>query len=342
MANLVFKDHAQVWHCGHDYPKVPLTRISLDTAPDKAIAYVFFGHVNIDYDGSPTAYAPPEHKSPLPDDDLGNAWDDDNGWFGVLARAPGDPLVRQGLLKLDQRASLLHNGQYPVKQQAKSTWTLKDGTVMNHPGDPNPGYYLSTCSNRIGPVHLQTSYADSSRISYGALSDPLAALGFSFGDVGLALRHDGDYQSGFYFLDGGGKGRKIGECSHKVGKNLGGSGRGKNFDNNHPASFLIFPGSSQGGLAAFRSDDQINDSLKPLVRHLSYASNAFELALLMTFNQISPLNMPQGTSKLEAFRKQKGRPPNPSTYNTIVRALKEYGWAAPFMPSWDMALGPYA
>jgi hypothetical protein len=198
MANLVFKDHPLNWHCGHDYPTVPLTRISLDSAPDKAVAYVFFGHVNIDYDGSPTAYAPPEHKSPLPDDDLGNAWNDDDGWFGVLARSPGDALVKKGLLKLDQRPSVLQKGQYPVLQQAKFRKTLPDGTVVDHPGDPKPGYYLSTCSNRVGPFHLQDSYADASRISYGALSDPLAALGFSFGDCGLVLRHDLDYQSGFY------------------------------------------------------------------------------------------------------------------------------------------------
>jgi hypothetical protein len=342
MANLVFKDDLHDWHNGHDYPTVPLTKISLDTAPDKAVAYVFFGHVNIDYDGSPTAYAPPEQKSPLPDDDLGNAWDNDNGWFGVLARSPGDKLVQQGVLQLDQRPSLLHKGLYPVKQQAKFTKTLKDGTVFNHPGDPKPGYYLSTCSNPIGPVHLQDSFADASRISYGALSKPLAALGFAFGDLGLVLRHDLDYQSGFYYLDGAGKGHKVGECSHKVGKNLGGSGRASHFNNNYPVSFLIFPGSSRGGLASFRSDDQIKDSLKPLVRSLSYATNGYELALLMTFNQVSPLSKPQGKTKLDAFRNQKGRPPNPATYNTIVRALKEYGWAAPFMPSWDMALGPYA
>jgi hypothetical protein len=342
MANLVFKDHPSDWHCSSDYPKVPLTRISLDTAPDKAVAYVFFGHVNIDFDGSPTAYAPPEQKSPLPDDDLHNAWDNDNGWFGVLGLPPGDTLVKQGLIKLDQRPSLLHKGHYPVVQQAKFKKTLKDGTVIDHPGDPKPGYYLSTCSNRVGPFHLQDSYADASRVSYGALSTPLAALGFDFGDCGLVLRHDQDYQSGFYYLDGAGKGHKVGECSHKVGKNLGGSGRASHFNNNYPVSFLIFPGSSRGGLASFRSDDEIKDSLKPLVRSLSYATNAYELALLMTFNQVSPKTKPQGTAKLEAFRNHKGRPPNPATYNTIVRALKEYGWAAPFMPSWDMALGPYA
>src|SRR5262245_21494028 len=127
MANLIFKDDPHDWHCSSDYPKVPLTRISLDTAPNQAVAYVFSGHVNIDYDGSPTAYAPPEHKHPLPDDDLGNAWDDVNGWFGVFALPAGHALVQQRLAHLDQRPSLLHHGKYPMKQQAKFRDVLKDG-----------------------------------------------------------------------------------------------------------------------------------------------------------------------------------------------------------------------
>ena len=71
MVNLIFKNHPAEWHTGSDFPKVSLTQVSWDIAPNKPVAHVFFGHVNIDFDGSPTAYGPPE-ITPIPDDDLKN------------------------------------------------------------------------------------------------------------------------------------------------------------------------------------------------------------------------------------------------------------------------------
>jgi hypothetical protein len=326
MAKLIFRDHPAVWHTGRDFPQVPLTRVSWDTAPDKAVAYVFFGHVNIDYDGSPTAYGPPG-ISPMPDDDLGNACCNVNGWYGVVALAKTDPRVLNGNAKIDEKPGLLRNGKYPVIQQAKN-------------GDPKPGYYVSGTPRPTGPSHLQNSYVDASRISYGALSGKLRSLGFNLGDYGLAIRHDRPLQSGFYFVDIGGNNYALGECSHKVGKNLGGRGRASHFNNNFPVSFIIFPKSREidpnVGTPSIL-DARIRLALIPLVRKLSMASNADELPQLMGFNETPPRTRPQGLSKLETFRRHRSRG-KPANYDNIVQGLKHFGWTPLYTPTYTMAL----
>src|SRR5262249_21545820 len=210
MANLVFNDHPVLWRTGHDFPQVPLTIVSWDSAPDDPVAYVFFGHVNIDFDGSPTAYGPPGIQPP-PDDDLHNAWDEQSGWFGVAALAENDAAVLSGDATIDKQPGMEHRGKYPVVQQAAND-------------DPSPGYYVSGTPHPSGPVWRQDSYIDASRVAFGALSGRLKALGVALGDFGLAIRHDTELQSGFYFADIGANNYALGECSHKVGKDLGGSG----------------------------------------------------------------------------------------------------------------------
>jgi hypothetical protein len=325
MANLVFKDHPANWRTGRDFPHVPLTRISWDSFPERAIAYVFFGHVNVDFDGSPTAYGPPG-INPMPDDDLGNAWNEDKGWFGVVALSENDQLVKNKIVKIDKKPELLHHGKFPVIQQAKN-------------GDPNPGFYVSTTPRASGPAHLQNSYIDASQFSWGALSGRLRSLGFNLGDYGLAIRHNQSLQSGFYFADVGGNTYALGECSHKVGKNLGGSGRASHFNNNYPVSFIVFPssGDQDPEAVASISDDQIKASLTPLVRDLAGASNADELPLLMGFNEVQPPGRPQGTSKLEAYRKHPSRP-RPMNYDTVLRGLRSFGWTPLYTPTYTMSL----
>jgi hypothetical protein len=315
MAKLIFKDHPHEWHNGSDFPKVPLTRLSLDTAKEKALAYVFFGYVQIDCDGSPTAYGPPEKN---PDDSLDNAWKTPNGkdhWFGVVGLSENDPLVKNGTAKIDKKPHLLHRGEYPVIQRAEN-------------GDPNPGYYVSQTPHPRGDKYLQNSYLDPSKFSYGAYSTPLENLGFSAGDYGLAIRHNRNLQSGFYFADKAGTSRKLGECSYKVGITLGGSGKCKHFNNNFPVSFILFPGSHPEEVVSL-SDEDIKKAIIPLVRNLSLAENADELALLMGFNEVQPQHKPRGTSKLETHRKH---PSNlrPTHYDDILRGLTSFGWT-PFL-----------
>lgn len=314
MANLVFADNSNNWHCV-DFPNLALTQVSWDTSPDTPLAYVFFGHVNVDFDGSPTAYGPPG-ISPPPDDDLGNAGNDDQGWFGLLALSPNDPLVLNGSVTIDTNPAMNKKGKFPVVQRAEN-------------GDPSPGYYVSTSPHANGPIYLQSSYIDASQIAFGALSGRLAALGFSLGDYGLAIRHDQNLQSGFYFVDTGANTYALGECSHKVGKNLGGSGRAAHFNNNYPVSFIVFPGTFTIDPSAPPSipDDQIKTALQPLLAKLSTADNAADLALLMGFNETNPPNRPQGTSKLAAYKSKPGSQ-LPTNASTLLGSLQAFGYSA--------------
>lgn len=316
MANLIFKDHPATWRNGGDFPQIPLTEVSWDSAPDAPVAYVYFGHVNIDFDGSPTAYGP-AGITPPPDDDLSNAGNQDQGWFGIFALAPNDPLVTGGTVVIDTNAPG-YGGKYPVVQQAAN-------------GDPSPGYYVSTTPQPSGPGYLQGSYVDASQIAFGALSGMLAGLGFGLGDYGLAVRHDQNLQSGFYFLDKGGNNYALGECSHKVGKNLGGSGRGNYFNNNFPVSFIVLPQSSTSDPSAVPSisDDQIKAALQPLLAKLGTADNAADLVLLMGFNETPPPNKPQGTTRLSAYHATSASP-MPQNAANILQGLQSFGFAPSF------------
>jgi hypothetical protein len=318
MPNLVFKDDPNSWHTGTDFPNVALTRVSWDSTPTTTVAYVFFGHVNVDFDGSPTAYGPPG-MNPPPDDDLGNAGNAAQGWFGVYALPETDPLVKNHTVQIDRNAPK-YLGKYPVIQQAKN-------------GDPKPGYYVSTTPRSFGPADLQDSYIDSSEVSFGALDGAFQALGVSMGDYGLAIRHNKNLQSGFYFADAGGYKYALGECSHKVGKNLGGSGRASHFNNNFPVSFMVFPRSfdMDPDAVASVSDGEIAARLKPLVRSLSCANNFDDLVLLMGFNETPPKTKPHGRSKLEAYKKAPSNP-RPANYDTVVQGLRAFGWS-PLSPA---------
>src|SRR5262245_25704646 len=113
MPNLIFENQPGRWHTV-DFGSVPLTKVAWDTMPNRAMAYVFFGHVTIDFDGSPTAYGP-AGIDPPPDDDLGNAGNAAQGWFGVMSLRPDDPLVTSGKVLIDRRAPKLL-GKFPVIQ----------------------------------------------------------------------------------------------------------------------------------------------------------------------------------------------------------------------------------
>jgi hypothetical protein len=323
MANLIFIDNPHTWHTGRDYTHVTLTHVRWDSAPAIDVAFVFFGHVNIDFDGSPTAYGPPGTDA---DDNLGNAGNASKGWFGVYALPENDPLVKNGTVQIDRNAPK-YNGKYPAVQQEKN-------------GDPEPGYYVSTTPRPSGPGYLQDSYIDSSAISWGALDGALRHLGVSMADYGLAIRHNQNLQSGFYFADAGGYSYALGECSHKVGKNLGGSGKGNKFKNEFPVSFIVFPGSFDVDPQAppSISDDNIKASLRPLIRDLSQADNFDDLPLLMGFNEAARNTANHGKTKLDAYKSNPSRP-RPGNYDTILQGLRTFGWAPMHpAPTYNMAL----
>lgn len=314
MAKLVFTDHPMLWRTGSDFPKVPLTQVSWDSDPNTPVPYVYFGHVNIDFDGSPTAYAPPG-SGLVGDDDLGNAHDDSR-WFGVVALSENDPAVQSGDAQIDRRDSLKFGGKFPVVQQEKN-------------GDPNPGFYVSSMPHASGPAFRQDSYIDASQVAFGALSGKFKSLGVALGDYGLAIRHDQNLQSGFFFADVGGNNYALGECSHKVGKDLGGSGRGNRFNNNFPVSFIVFPqsGTQDPSAVVSESDGDIADALKPLLGKLSEAENANELPMLMGYNEVAPPGQPGGTGKLAGYKRDPSSAKRPSNYDNIAEALKSWGYS---------------
>src|SRR5277367_6068931 len=316
MRKLTFTDIPGSWHT-NDFKSVSLTSVAWE-GMSRVEAYIFFGHANIDFDGSPTAYGPTRPRpanaivppiDPPPDDCLGNGGNSSDGYFGMAALAPNDPLVRDGTVLLDQDAPKFL-GKFPIVQQRQN-------------GDPKPGYYVSKSSHRRGPFHLQRSYIDSSRVSYGALDGKLLHLGVGFGDYGLAIRHDRNLQSGFYYVDGGGAKFALGECSHKVALDLGFtklSGRPCTWDNNYPVSFIVFPGSGVMHYDADKGEEigfgimelpdaTIEKALRPLLIELSRAENARDLPLLMAFNEGLPPNAPSGKQKLDDYLKKRGAPP---------------------------------
>jgi hypothetical protein len=346
------------WHTV-DFPYVPLIKVAWDTRPSHALAYVFFGHVNIDFDGSPTAYGPAKMN---PDDALGNAGNASQGWFGVASYAKTHPLVKNKTIKIDQEAPEFQ-GKFPVVQQERN-------------GDPKPGYYVSSTPHPVGHDYLQNSYVDASKVAFGALDKRLIPLGVHLGDFGLAIRHDKTLQSGFYYEDMGGTKFALGECSQRVWKDLGGvrlqkqkrsatpsvridlddgkkhtipsvpffmdTGKFVN-DNNFPVSFIIFPRSSvdpmrrlmdrpvgQLGGAAGLSDKLIEDQIRPLLFELSRASNANDLPLLMALNEAVPPHRPQGKELLDARNRVANlgapQPPKPANYATIKIALALFGF----------------
>ena len=306
MSKLVFKDFPG-WRNGKEFLDVTLTQVAIDDNPAKVLAFVFFGHVNLDFDGSPTAYGPPRLS---PDDGLGNAGNAQKGWFGVASASPGNYWVGQDLVVIDQNAPGFHPkgnpalpAEFPVVQQAQF-------------GDPNPGFYVSTTPRNklsfIGGVtpYRQISYVDASEVAFGALDLYLQRdRGVQIGDFGLALRHDLNRQSAFYFVDYGAWNHALGECSHRVGLDLGvtklSPGR---WDNNFPVSFILFPGTAIwrvfGDLEL--DDSVIERNVEAALSVLAKAENARDLPLLMAANETSPLGVAKGKAGLDAFRKAKG------------------------------------
>jgi len=313
MPTLLFSNQPGNWR-GVDFPKLSLTRISWDNAPDNPIAFVFFGHINVDFDGSSTAYGPPG-LTPPPDDDLSNAGDNVKGWYGVAAASADDPLVQDGTILIDKKPALLKKGKYPIVQQAKND-------------DPNPGYYVSSTPHALGPYYRQDSYIDASQVAFGALSGKLKALGVNLGDYALAIRHDQSLQCPFYFVDSGANTYALGECSHKVGKELGGSGRASHFNNNFPVSFIVFVESGDQDPSAIVAApaDKIAAAVRSQMTALSAAINAHDLALLMAFNEVLPNNQPQGKTKLEAYKAHGGA--EPKNLATVNAGLQAYGLSA--------------
>jgi hypothetical protein len=327
MSKLLFKDFFEKWRTGTDFKDIALTRVSSDAQPDKALAFVYFGHVNLDFDGSPTAYGPLRLN---PDDSLNNAGNPTQGWFGVASLPPTSAFVTSHLVEIDQTAPGFHPKgdkkkpvEFPVVQQARF-------------GDPKQGFFVSTTPRNqaalLGAVTAfrQNSFVDASKVAFGALDLFLQRdHRIQLGDFGLAVRHDQNRQSGFSFIDVGAFKHALGECSHRVGLDLGvrklAPGR---WDNNFPVSFIIFPRTAiSSGFGIVPNDKTIESNLKAVLRELARAENAHDLPLLMATNEMSPAGAAKGKKGLDAFRKAKGS--HLGNVATINLGLATFGFMNP-------------
>jgi hypothetical protein len=148
-------------------------------------------------------------------------------WVGVYAATPH--FARLHGLTVDDREPLRdRRGRFPVVQQ---------------PGAPAPGYYVSMTAQPANPGLPdwdQRRYWDASAVPYAvyATHDWLGT-GVDPGDFGLAIRVKTGTYGGFFFADT--RSRGIGECSRCLVRALSPSGA-----ESDPVSFLVFPGSRSG------------------------------------------------------------------------------------------------
>ena len=210
-------------------------------------------------------------------------------------------------------------------------------------GDPKDGFFGSTTprnlAKKLGAITAfrQNSFVDASKVAFGALDLFLQSEhGIQLGDLGLAVRHDGNRQSGFSFVDMGGWNHALGECSHRVGLDPSvrklGPGR---WDNNFPVSFIIFPRTAiSNPFVTVLSDATIKSRLTDVLRELARAENAHDLPLLMATNEASPAGAQKGKAGLRT-RSAKPRAPHAWNVGTINLGLCDLRLREPRGASFD-------
>jgi len=308
MPDLTFSNVPGSWH-GNDYKRVSMTSVKAGSGP--VVALIYMTHMNLDFDGAPNAYGPPE-KQPL--DCLANAGQhDDNGYYGVMSVNPHatvhgikPPVLVKNYyhLKLDERFPDRF-GRCPVVQQT--------GTYA--------GYYVSTTASSTGSrtIYDQEHYHDSLNIPFCALSYNLSTKGVGDQDFGIAIRHDSYRQASFHFMAGEGHAAgtpgagAVGECSYKVFLDIGGADTarcGVYANNNFSTTFVVFPGSRDSRL-----------------RELSAADNSEDLAVFLAL-QAEVDARSRGDSGVPAFKKYLagGRTTKPRAYDNVVGALRAWGY----------------
>ena len=302
---------------GNDFPNVSVVSVSFGGLVH---AYVFLTHMNIDFDGAPNAYGPPE-KEPL--DTLDHAGQNTR-YYGLVAIKPSETveisvpkkgkqtkLVKELYnLKLDERFPD-SQGRVPVVQQ----------------GGEYDGYYISITSRATRSLaganqFQQSTYINSAMVPYGALSKRLQDKGVAFGNYGVAIRHDIGRLAGFVMMDGGHtSGRdvgSVGEVSYRVFLDVGGSpktSRQRYANNTFPTTFMVFPNSSG-----------------PKLSTLAKADNADDLPMLIAFAEQAGYADRSGKSgkplldEWVAAGRTGGRPRN---YKNILSALRTRGFWPP-------------
>jgi hypothetical protein len=164
--------------------EVALTIDGLTVYRSGSILWWKNGDLSLDYDGAPNAYAPPGFGHPL--DHLANAGRP-GAWAGIDTDGPhgsGQPLV-QG------------------------------------PGEPFPGYYISTTALHWPHQKRTDQHVDSRQISYIALPPVfLRELGARLGDLALVESTQTGRKRWAIFADVGPT-KKLGEGSLQLARSLG-------------------------------------------------------------------------------------------------------------------------
>jgi hypothetical protein len=305
MPDLDFEEVKGSWK-GNDYNTVALTRVTMDR---RTVALVFMTHMNVDFDGAPTAYGPPS-KNPL--DSLSNAgrFDGNTGYYGVAAVDPKTRLTNVWSPPKKAPDSVRVDPAFPDK--------LGRCPVIQVSPDPAPGFYVSTTSRSSGKnsdPFTQLHYLDASAVPFHALSGHLERLGVAHDEFGLALRHDVYKTASFRQLGGEGHANSsaLGECSYKVFLDIGGTPKKpseKYANNNFQTSFILFPGSKQSQLNA-----------------ISTGANADDLAVFLAFQRKKD-SLVLGQSAVPDFKAyvKGGRVTKPDGWGRIAHALQPWGY----------------
>jgi hypothetical protein len=268
---------------------IQVTKVSGGSA--KFMAYIYQCHLNEDIDGAPMAYgwdnptnlfAPGPHiqrnlhpiengskKFPGQQNGLMNAASTDGKlwvnhlfhWAGVMAATPDE--ARAGNWVIDRRAPLRDvNGRFPVVQG---------------PGAPAPGYYVSTSGQpadaSITDQGNQNRYINASEIPYAVYANnwkyklPKVLLG----DFGVAIRNNTGVSCGFFFGDTG-TNDHVGESSQKLFRTLSPSGYNEDL-----VSFIVFPGSGAGFSTAAQRMARLDWRVSIELERLNLVPNSQEL-----------------------------------------------------------------
>jgi len=271
--------------------------------------------VNVDYDGSPTAYGPPGKPGEDKLSYAGNAKGGTGDWWGVF------PMTEAKASEIRTTSKSTR----PVVDTAAEKDADQRQPVIQQPGEPSPGHYVSaTASVFNGSFHewRQERYWDSGKFAYGAVSKKLTALGgVHLEDFGMVLRIDRSYRTVYAFKDAGRNDHSVGEVSQKVHRNLGGVYK---YDVNYPVIHIVFPGSAGGRPT---KADEFEKGVRDQLAKLSKADNFEELPLLLAYYADAGKGK-SGLPPLEAFRQKRGSLPSATSLRRMLDELRKLGWPA--------------
>jgi hypothetical protein len=306
------------WRSGYHWKEgtVFVTRV---TGPVTALVYM--AGVNIDYDGSPTAYGPPTKPG---DDKLEHAGPGQYGWYGVKALSIAEAAaIRKAEEDKKKRSNPGFKAIRPIVDPTATKDVNDAFPVIQQAGEPSPGHYVSktaTVFNASYPSYRQEYYWDSSKYPYGALSGKLRSIGeVQLHDFGLGVRLDRAAQTVFAFKDAGRDDFSLGEVSQKVFKNLGGVIASQN---DFPVAYIVFPGSSAGKQTAA---NQFEPGVKEQLGKLALADNAEELPLLLAFYADAGRGR-SGLPLLQTFQKDRSSFPRLANFRLVLAGLRNLGW----------------